>query len=150
MRESCEHNQTCFCAYCWRGSWVAFWLYWSSLASKSKQKLMARLFLVRASPKASALNSLIANSLSAMVNTWFANTFSAFKQTLSDRGLGTTFNRFCLGIGKQRVLFLNEKTQSTTLAFPPRRAERRDLKGLVGLCRKQLVCQRWVWKHSSR
>lgn len=30
-------------------------------------------------------------------------------------------------------LFLNENTSSTTAAFPPRRMQWRDLKGLVGL-----------------
>lgn len=72
-------------------------------------------------------------------------------QTFCDNDVETTFSRFCSGYWrkKKKVVFLNEKT-STTLAFPPRRAEWRDLKGLVGLWRKQLVCQRRVWKHWSK
>lgn len=88
-----------------------------------------------------------------MKNTCFSkNSLSSKKiQTFRDNGVETTFSRFCSGYWrKKKVVFLNEKTSSTTLAFPPRRAECRDLKGLVGLWRKQLVCQRRVWKHWSK
>lgn len=83
-------------------------------------------------------------------------------QTLSDRGLGTTFSRFCLGIGEEKKVRIRKWKDivDNTDISPPRRAEMERFKrlswiveetiglsamGWKALIKEQVIFQRWLY-----